>query len=212
MGPQWGAFMGGSVAVSTALPAAGSRAEAMLMKVVAHLRSTGSVDISLRHLAAAIGTSHRMLQYHFGTRENLLGIVMMQLSKEYIAHFSGKRPTTRVETIEAVWTRFLDPSNRLQTQILFALSAAVAERPDLEAPGLTADFDNFAAALGAFGRAEGLEPAAADREARAIVSSLLGLYLDFFVLRDIERIQASFDTLKGWVQRSTADASHPLPE
>ena len=194
-------------APSSALPVAGSRAEAMLTKVVAHFRSTGSVNISLRHLAAEIGTSHRMLRYYFGTRENLLGIVMMQLSKEYIEHFSGKRPTTRVETMDAVWTRFLDPNNRLQTQILFALSAAVAERPNLESPGLNADFDNFAAALGAFGRAEGLEPAAADREARAIVSSLLGLYLDFFVARDIEQIQASFDTVRGWVARSTADAA-----
>jgi len=194
-------------AVSTDLPAAGSRAEAMLMKVVAQFRSTGSVDISLRQLAAEIGTSHRMLRYYFGTRENLLSIVMMQLSKEYIAHFSGKRPTTRIETMDAVWTRFLDPNNRLQTQILFALSAAVAERPDLDAPGLNADFDNFAAALGAFGRAEGLEPAAADREARAIVSSLLGLYLDFYVSRNIELVQSSFDTLKAWVARSTADAA-----
>jgi len=109
--------------------------------------------------------------------------------------------------MEAVWTRFLDPNNRLQTQILFSLSAAVAERPDLESPGLTADFDNFAAALGAFGRAEGLDPATADREARAIVSSLLGLYLDFFVSRDLELIQGSFDTLKAWVERSTADAA-----
>lgn len=197
----------GADAVSTALPATGSRAEAMLSRVVAQLRSRGSVDISLRQLAAEIGTSHRMLKYYFGTRENLLGLVMMQLSKQYIAHFSGKRPTTRVETMEAVWTRFLDPNNRLQTQILFSLSAAVAERPDLESPGLTADFDNFAAALGAFGRAEGLDAATADREARAIVSSLLGLYLDFFVSRDLELIQGSFDTLKAWVEQSTADAA-----
>jgi AcrR family transcriptional regulator len=194
-------------AVSAALPPAGSRAEAMLTRVVAQLRSRGSVDISLRQLAAEIGTSHRMLRYYFGTRENLLGIVMMQLSKEYIAHFSGKRPTTRIETMDAVWTRFLDPNNRLQTQILFSLSAAVAERPELEAPGLNADFDNFAAALGAFGRAEGLDPITADREARAIVSSLLGLYLDFYVSRDLELIQASFDTLKAWVARSTANAA-----
>ena len=197
----------GGEPVSAALPPAGSRAEAMLTRVVAHLRARGSVDISLRQLAVEIGTSHRMLRYYFGTRENLLGIVMMQLSKEYIAHFSGATPTTRVETIDAVWTRFLDPNNRLQTQILFSLSAAVAERPELEAPGLTADFDHFAAVLSAFGRAEGLDPGTAHREARAIVSSLLGLYLDFFVSRDLELIQASFETLRGWVARSTADAA-----
>ncbi|MEP6478201.1 MAG: hypothetical protein ABJB03_02325 [Rhodoglobus sp.] len=194
-------------AVSTALPTPGSRAEAMLGKVVAHFRATGSVDTSLRQLAAAIGTSHRMLQYYFGTRENLLGIVMMQLSKEYIAHFSGTRPTTRIETMDAVWSRFLDPNNRLQTQILFALVGATAERPELEVPGLSADLDNFATALGAFGRAEGLAPDVADREARAIVSSLLGLYLDFFVAKDLPRIQASFETLRQWVVQSTAEAS-----
>ena len=55
-------------------------------------------------------------------------------SKEYIARFSAATPTTRVETIEAVWS-FLDPNNRLQTQILFSPAAAVAERPELEAPG-----------------------------------------------------------------------------
>jgi AcrR family transcriptional regulator len=193
--------------VSTALPTPGSRAESMLSTVVARLRSRGSVDISLRQLAAEIGTSHRMLRYYFGTRENMLSLVMMQLSKEYIAHFSGKRPTTRLETMDAVWTRFLDPNNRLQTQILFSLSAAAAEHPDLDIPGLNADFDNFAAAMGAFGRAEGLDPATADHEARAIVSSLLGLYLDFFVSRDLELIQASFETLKGWVARNTAGAA-----
>jgi AcrR family transcriptional regulator len=31
----------------------------------------GIADLSLRELAAAIGTSHRMLLYHFGSREGL---------------------------------------------------------------------------------------------------------------------------------------------
>ncbi len=32
----------------------------------------GIADLSLRELAAAIGTSHRTLLYHFGSREGLL--------------------------------------------------------------------------------------------------------------------------------------------
>ncbi len=199
--------MGERVDVPTGLPVDGSRAAIMLRKVVAHFRSTGSVDISLRQLAAEIGTSHRMLQYYFGGRENLLSVVMLQLSKEYIAHFDGNRPVSRAATMQAAWDRFLDPSNRLQTQILFALASASAEKPDREVPGLTSDLDAFAAALGTFGRAEGLDPERADHEARTIVSSLLGLYLDFFVIKDIDRIGASFRTLKSWVERSTADAA-----
>jgi len=36
----------------------------------------GITDMSLRELAAAIGTSHRMLLYHFGSREGLLNAVV----------------------------------------------------------------------------------------------------------------------------------------
>ena len=48
----------------------------LLRRVVEHLASHGISDTSLRALAAEIGTSHRMLLYHFGSREGLLGAVV----------------------------------------------------------------------------------------------------------------------------------------
>lgn len=189
------------------LPEEGTRAHDMLMSVVAHVRAVGNVNISLRQLAAGIGKSHRMLQYYFGTRENLLGLVMMQLSREYIAKFAGNRPTSRAETIQGTWDMFRDPNNRLQTQILLTLAGAAAEQPDLELPGLTLDLHNFASALAAFGRAEGLPADRAEREGRLIVASLLGLYLDFYITKSDATADASFQTLKGWVERSTREAS-----
>lgn len=194
---------------SSLLPEEGTRSYDMLMRVVAHVRTIGNVNISLRQLASGIGTSHRMLQYYFGTRENLLSLVMMQLSREYIATFAGNRPTSRAEAIQGTWDMFRDPSNRLQTQILLTLSGAAAEQPDLQLPGLTIDLDNFAMGLAAFGRAEGLPPERAEREGRYIVASLLGLYLDFYITKSQESVDASFQTLKGWVERSTRDAGGP---
>jgi len=44
----------------------------LLAKVVAHFAEHGVRDTSLRSLAAAIGTSQRMLNYHFGSREDVL--------------------------------------------------------------------------------------------------------------------------------------------
>ena len=190
--------------VPSMLPAPGSRASELLGQIVDFLREQGTVNLSLRELARGAGTSHRMLQYYFTSRENLLGLVMLELSQQYIARFSGRMPTSRAETIQGVWDGFLDPGNRLQTQILFTLSAAAAERPDLEIPALTHDIDHFAAALTAFGIAEGLPEDRSRREARLIVSSLLGLYLDFFVTRGSDRVNESFATLKEWVERSSA--------
>jgi AcrR family transcriptional regulator len=49
---------------------------ALLDRVVAHFAANGIGDTSLRELATAIGTSHRMLNYHFGSREGLLSDVV----------------------------------------------------------------------------------------------------------------------------------------
>jgi AcrR family transcriptional regulator len=187
------------------MPEESSRAHELLMKVIAYIRGEGRVDLSLRQLAAGAGTSHRMLGYYFGTREQLLGLVMRQLSIEYIAHFSGRRPTTRVEAIRGTWERFRDPNNRLQTQLLFTLASAAAENPELEVPALTSDLDNFSAALTHFGVTEGLPADRARREARLIVATLLGLYLDYFVTRGSSQVDESYEALVEWVERSSAN-------
>jgi len=189
-----------------AIPAEGSRAHELLVAVVEYVQAEGRVDLSLRQLAEGAGTSHRMLGYYFGTREQLLGLVMRHLSAEYIKHFAGRRPVTRVEAITGTWERFREPNNRLQTQLLFTLANAASERPDIEIPALTADLDNFTLALTAFGQAEGLPPDRAAREARLIVSSLLGLYLDFYITRGSTRVDDSYEALIEWVQRSSSES------
>ncbi|NHA68972.1 TetR/AcrR family transcriptional regulator [Phycicoccus flavus] len=50
--------------------------EELLGRAVAWFAEHGVGDTSLRTLAAGIGTSHRMLNYHFGSRAGLLGAVV----------------------------------------------------------------------------------------------------------------------------------------
>lgn len=50
--------------------------DALLSKAVDYYAEHGVRDTSLRTLAAAIGTSQRMLNYHFGSREDLLAAVV----------------------------------------------------------------------------------------------------------------------------------------
>ncbi len=186
------------------MPHVGTRAHDVLLDVIEYIRREGRVDLSLRQLAQGANTSHRMLGYYFGSREQLLGLVMRQLSAEYIAKFSGRRPTTRVGVIEGTWSAFRDPNNRLQTQLLLTLAAAAAENPDIEIPALTSDLDNLTRALTAFGGQEGLEPQRARREARLIVATLLGLYLDHYIRRDDSYVEDSYRALVEWVTHSSA--------
>jgi AcrR family transcriptional regulator len=48
----------------------------LLSRCVAWFAEHGVGDTSLRTLAAGVGTSHRMLNYHFGSREGLLAAVV----------------------------------------------------------------------------------------------------------------------------------------
>jgi AcrR family transcriptional regulator len=50
--------------------------DALLERAIGHFAAQGIGDTSLRALAEAIGTSHRMLIYHFGSREGLLAAVV----------------------------------------------------------------------------------------------------------------------------------------
>jgi AcrR family transcriptional regulator len=47
----------------------------------------GIADLSLRELAAAIGTSHRRLLYHFGSREGLLVAIARAVEEAERARF-----------------------------------------------------------------------------------------------------------------------------
>jgi AcrR family transcriptional regulator len=50
--------------------------DALLARAIEHFAENGIGDTSLRALAEAIGTSHRMLIYHFGSRDGLLAAVV----------------------------------------------------------------------------------------------------------------------------------------
>lgn len=54
----------------------------LLEAAVLHFAEHGVANQSLRAVAAAIGTSHRMLIYHFGSREGLLAEVVMEVERQ----------------------------------------------------------------------------------------------------------------------------------
>lgn len=54
----------------------GTARQDLLERAVTWFAEHGVGDTSLRTLASALGTSHRMLNYHFGSREGLLAAAM----------------------------------------------------------------------------------------------------------------------------------------
>ena len=78
--------------------------------MVAWFAEHGVGDTSLRTLATGIGTSHRMLNYHFGSREGLLGAVVEAVEQAEHAALVELAAThdDPFEAGAAFWTRVAD--------------------------------------------------------------------------------------------------------
>jgi AcrR family transcriptional regulator len=62
-----------------------SRRDELLDKVTDHVLEHGLIGLTLRPVAAAIGTSDRMLLYHFGSRDELVAAVVTRTEDRAIA-------------------------------------------------------------------------------------------------------------------------------
>jgi AcrR family transcriptional regulator len=112
-----------------------SARDVLLDKTMAHVAAHGMSDLSLRELAAAIGTSHRMLLYHFGSREGLVAAIvdaMESQQREALEDLATGASSPR-EVIEAQWAQLSDPAVRPFVALFFeVLALAVHGRPGTE--------------------------------------------------------------------------------
>jgi AcrR family transcriptional regulator len=110
----------------------------LLARVVAWFAEHGVGDTSLRTLATGIGTSHRMLNYHFGSREGLLGAVVEAVEQAEHAALVELAAThdDPFEAGAAFWTRVADRAE-VFAPLFFELSTH-AMRGQPHAAGLRA--------------------------------------------------------------------------
>ena len=156
--------------------------ERLLAAAVRHALDAGIADLSLRQLAAAIGTSHRMLLYHFGSREGLLVAVTQAVEEQQRAALlsSGVGP----QDARRSWERLSDPKLWPQERLFFELYAyALRGRPGTEGflDGIVESWvEPVAAAL----VEAGADERTARADARLAVAVVRGLLLDLLATGD----------------------------
>ena len=166
------------------------RRQELLDRVMAELRRGGIGDRSLRDIAAAVGTSHRMLIHHFGSREGLLTDVVRAVEEEQRSFLATLDPTA-AGTSRAMWRRLSDPTLWPAERLFFECYARAArgEQPYASLlPGLVDDW---------LDRAESRDVAAGDRDRRARLRLSLalfrGLLLDLVGTEDRAGVDAAFE-------------------
>lgn len=101
----------------TRVPSSGPAAD-LLGRVIDHLLRTRDVNISLRQLAADIGTSHRILLYHFGSRVELMVTVLLALNERDSLQVSGAR--TCAEFLRKWWRMYRTSAGQFNFSLYFA--------------------------------------------------------------------------------------------
>ncbi|HEY2502095.1 MAG TPA: TetR/AcrR family transcriptional regulator [Mycobacterium sp.] len=90
----------------------------------------GIGDRSLREVAAAVGTSHRMLLHHFGSREDLLIAIVEEAERRQMA-LVPDLPMNPAEGFAAMWADLRRPELRRLERLFFECysRAAQGEKP-----------------------------------------------------------------------------------
>jgi AcrR family transcriptional regulator len=78
---------------------------ALLAGAVDHVLEHGMTRLSLRPLAAALGTSDRMLLYYFGTRDGLVVALLTEIGERLRGHLTAAPtdPGSPADVLEQVW-------------------------------------------------------------------------------------------------------------
>jgi AcrR family transcriptional regulator len=177
----------------------------LLSLAVDHALAHGIVDLSLREIAAAIGTSHRMLIYHFGSREGLLVAVVREVERRERDTLAGGAPS--VEDSRQLWEHLADPAMWPQERLFFEIySHALLNRPGTEGfldEAITSWIDPITQALGR----TGIDDADARAMARLGLAVTRGLLLDLLATRDQTGVTRAYELFMTLLESAQATAS-----
>ncbi len=184
----------------------------LLDAVVGELATHGVGDLSLRSLATAIGTSHRMLIYHFGSKDDLLVAVVEAVEArqrvvlaELAVELDGLDPEDRSRAAGArvsrrFWRRLADPDLWPFERLFFELYGLALGGHHPFVGFLDDIVESWLAPTTELGVRIGLTRRQARDEARLGLAVTRGLLLDLLATGDrrgVDRAMARFFDL--WV-------------
>ena len=161
------------------------RRRQLLDALVEEFAAGGVGDRSLRDVAGAVGTSHRMLLHHFGSREDLLLAIVEEVERRQMGRLPDL-PANPAEGFAAMWADLHRPELRNLERLFFECYARAAqgEKPFARmVPG---------AVNGWLAEAEAVAGAAFDpATARLGLAVVRGLLLDLVATNDDPGVDAA---------------------
>jgi AcrR family transcriptional regulator len=155
------------------------RREELLDAATDHVLVEGLIGLTLRPLAAALGTSDRMLIYHFDSRDSLVSAVLARVNQRAIAAVGELLPAPSVRVaVNRLWVAYTQPplDGCLDVYVQAAATGLIGQEPYLS--DARASNDLWAAALRDYLVRSGAPPRRVARIVMLVDSALYGFHLD----------------------------------
>lgn len=170
----------------------------LVRRVTADLIANGLAGATLQRLAAAAGTSGRMLVHHFGSRDALVAQAVARAREDELADMRRALPADAdfVGRLPDAWRWFTSPGARGSFRLFgeVAAQARLAQPDDDQGVrrGLSEDWlDQFALGFSACG----LDAQEARVAATELLAIVRGLVLDLEATGDLERVTQAYGRL-----------------
>lgn len=109
------------------------RREELIEKALDYFLEHGVAGLSLRPLAGRIGTSARLLVYHFGSKDGLIAAVMDELRARIQRSFArlsvASAARKRRGAMQAFWAWTIRPENVRRMRLLFEVQVLAIQDP-----------------------------------------------------------------------------------
>jgi len=171
-----------------------SARDELLHRVMAHVRANGVTETSLRQIADAIGSSHRMLLYHFGSREGLLTDVIRAVEADQRARWrSLPADLDQIGVLRRMWRHFTRPELEANERLFFEIYGQALQGRDGATELLDGIVDDWVDPVAAAAVRRGVPKPQARADARLAVAVVRGLLLDLLATGDRRAVNAAFE-------------------
>ena len=179
----------------------------LLDAAIDYVAEHGIGDLSLRSLANELGTSHRMLIFHFGSKQQLWIEIVHATEERQRERLHELLPDPSRPTRESLWTwwkQISDASLWPRERLFFELYGQALQGRPHAAEFLDGIVDDWIAPVAESSIAQGVPEELARAQARLGVAVTRGLLLDLLATEDVagvDQAMAAFISLyEAWVQ------------
>jgi AcrR family transcriptional regulator len=181
----------------------------LLDGAIDYVAEHGLADVSLRTLAAALGTSHRMLIHHFGSKERLWVEIVRTVEarqRELLAQILPDPTEPITDAMRAWWKHISDPALWPNERLFFEIYGQALQGRPHTVELLDGIVEDWLDPVTEINVSLGIPRRTARAHARLGVAVTRGLLLDLLATRDVaavdDAMEAFIDVYTTWLEQA----------